>query len=257
MITVYPHNSDWEQIRQITGDDSWAPDNMRRYFERLERCTYLKAGLAEPAEARHGYSGWLATSKTNPSLALGDPQLLEVIATAAAQTFLDLLLREPGGVLEAVKMFFKDHRGFRNLLAALTDPKAAFVQTIVEALDPNDYRMTLERREGVYFVPLAIDAGARNGTRERILRAQEQFPENLRIWTDTLVTRIVWDGNRAAGVEYLEGQQIYRAAVGPERGRRGPGPAGQVRAARGHPGRRCVQHAPASHALGDRPQGRT
>ncbi len=232
MITVYPHNSDWEQIRQITGDDSWAPDNMRRYFERLERCTYLKAGLAEPAEARHGYSGWLATSKTNPSLALGDPQLLEVIATAAAQTFLDLLLREPGGVLEAVKMFFKDHRGFRNLLAALTDPKAAFVQTIVEALDPNDYRMTLERREGVYFVPLAIDAGARNGTRERILRAQEQFPENLRIWTDTLVTRIVWDGNRAAGVEYLEGQQIYRAAVGPERGRRGPGPAGQVRAAR-------------------------
>ena len=28
MITVYPHNSDWEQLRRITGDDSW----------RLERC---------------------------------------------------------------------------------------------------------------------------------------------------------------------------------------------------------------------------
>ena len=61
-------------------------------------------------------------------------------------------------------MFFKDHPGFKNILAALSDPKAAFVQTIVETLDPNDYRLTLEQREGVYFVPLAIDAGVRNGT---------------------------------------------------------------------------------------------
>jgi len=230
MITVYPHNSDWEQIRQLTRDDSWAPDNMRQYFERLERCTYLKPGLTEAAESRHGYSGWLATSKTDPGLAVGDPQLLEVIATAAAETFLDLLLKEPGGVLAAIKMFFKDHPSFRELLAALRDPKAAFVQTIVETLDPNDYRLTLERREGVYFVPLAIDAGARNGTRERILRAQEKFPENLKIWTDTLVTKILWDGTRSAGVEYLPGQQIYRAAVEPDRAARRPGPPAQVRA---------------------------
>jgi choline dehydrogenase len=54
MITVYPHNADWEGLRAITEDDSWAPDRMREYFERLERCDY--APHADPA-ARHGNSG--------------------------------------------------------------------------------------------------------------------------------------------------------------------------------------------------------
>src|SRR3984957_3980197 len=29
MITIYPQNSDWEHLRAVTGDDSWAPDLMR------------------------------------------------------------------------------------------------------------------------------------------------------------------------------------------------------------------------------------
>ncbi|KAF2136386.1 uncharacterized protein K452DRAFT_214705, partial [Aplosporella prunicola CBS 121167] len=40
LITVYPHESDWSTIQSITGDDSWAPDNMRKYYERLERSRY-------------------------------------------------------------------------------------------------------------------------------------------------------------------------------------------------------------------------
>src|SRR5579863_2310376 len=31
MITVYPHNSDWDHIAQLTGDESWASGNMRNY----------------------------------------------------------------------------------------------------------------------------------------------------------------------------------------------------------------------------------
>ena len=46
MITVYPHNSDWQNIADLTGDASWAPDKMRAYFEKLERCTYVKEGAA-------------------------------------------------------------------------------------------------------------------------------------------------------------------------------------------------------------------
>src|SRR5579883_2235492 len=41
MITVYPHNSDWDYIAKLTGDESWSSDNMRRYFEQLERCSYI------------------------------------------------------------------------------------------------------------------------------------------------------------------------------------------------------------------------
>lgn len=29
MITIYPHDSDWTYIQELTGDDSWSPTNMR------------------------------------------------------------------------------------------------------------------------------------------------------------------------------------------------------------------------------------
>jgi len=34
MMTVYPHNDDWRYLETLTGDSSWSPDNMRRYFQR-------------------------------------------------------------------------------------------------------------------------------------------------------------------------------------------------------------------------------
>src|SRR5262249_32319081 len=41
MITVTPHESDWEAIADATGDNSWRASNMRHYFELLERNHYL------------------------------------------------------------------------------------------------------------------------------------------------------------------------------------------------------------------------
>src|SRR5215467_10286504 len=41
MITVIPQDADWEYIAQITSDQTWNGDHMRRYFERLENCTYV------------------------------------------------------------------------------------------------------------------------------------------------------------------------------------------------------------------------
>ena len=40
MILVYPHNQDWDDIADLTGDPSWRAENMRRYFERLEDCRH-------------------------------------------------------------------------------------------------------------------------------------------------------------------------------------------------------------------------
>ena len=65
MITVYPHNEDWEYLRQLTGDDIWSADNMRKYFERLENCRY--APLV-PNEGRHGFHNWLSTSLLDTKL---------------------------------------------------------------------------------------------------------------------------------------------------------------------------------------------
>jgi choline dehydrogenase len=86
MITVYPHNSDWKHIAELTGDSSWEPDRMRSYFERLEKCGYRVAPSSGENPSRHGFSGWLATSLANPDVALTDIDLLGEITAAVFQT---------------------------------------------------------------------------------------------------------------------------------------------------------------------------
>ena len=68
MILVYPHNSDWDDIAELTGDPSWSAANMRRYFERLEDCRHrpiyrklTKFFGVNPS--RHGFAGWLAAER--------------------------------------------------------------------------------------------------------------------------------------------------------------------------------------------------
>src|SRR5205807_3151728 len=78
LITVYPHNSDWEKLASALGDPSWGPENMRTYFERMERCGYVPQPLTpEYNPSRHGFGGWLGTQLADPALAVGDSQLLK------------------------------------------------------------------------------------------------------------------------------------------------------------------------------------
>ena len=78
MITIYPYEDDWKYLQTLTGDDSWAPDNMRSYFEQLEKCEYLPNTVVG-----HGFGGWLKTSLTSLSLVVEDQKLLSLILSAA------------------------------------------------------------------------------------------------------------------------------------------------------------------------------
>ena len=40
MILVYPSNSDWDQIADLTGDPSWRSPAMWKYFQRIENCRH-------------------------------------------------------------------------------------------------------------------------------------------------------------------------------------------------------------------------
>jgi choline dehydrogenase len=84
MITVYPHHDDWRRLADLTGDASWSPENMRQYFERLEECRYVPQapGATRDPTTRHGLAGWLPVSMPDPTLALGDPQLLSILLKA-------------------------------------------------------------------------------------------------------------------------------------------------------------------------------
>lgn len=74
MITIYPSRSDWSYIANITGDSTWKPENMRLYFEKIEKCGYLPKGTSG-----HGFQlGWLDVNKPDPSILLNDTQLFSI-----------------------------------------------------------------------------------------------------------------------------------------------------------------------------------
>jgi choline dehydrogenase len=97
LITVYPHQDDWKRLETLTGDPSWSPENMRKYFERLEECRYVPR--PDPRQTtdpvtRHGFDGWLPVSMPDPTLALGDGQLLRILLKAFLIAF--VAAEQPG-----------------------------------------------------------------------------------------------------------------------------------------------------------------
>jgi choline dehydrogenase-like flavoprotein len=191
MILVYPHNADWDHIAELTGDASWSAANMRTYFERIEDCRHrpLRRWLAKLGlnPTRHGWHGWLPTEKAIPKAALQDRRLARVIHDSAREIFL-----EDGHQIDRVRWFFEGW------------------------LDPNDWRLVRDNAVGVRYLPLTTDRHARSGTRERVLEVARRHPDRLRIVMNALATRIILDEDRRAqGVEFLQGERLYRAHTSP------------------------------------------
>jgi choline dehydrogenase len=180
LILIYPHNSDWDHIAAITGDPSWGSANMRRYFERLERCEYVSPSNTE---SRHGFKGWLPTNVADPALVLQDRSLKTLVAAAADES-----------------------------VDTLGHPLSRIVPRLQAKFDPNDWRLVEKSAEGICVVPLSTEHGRRAGTREFIRRVQSACPDRLVVRTHALATRVLLDeGHRASGVEYLVGESLYRA----------------------------------------------
>lgn len=209
MILAYPSNSDWDAIAELTGDESWCAKNRRRYFQRIERCRYRKLQrllhwLLRWNPSRHGFGGWLATGAADPSLIEEDPELQKVVIDSA------------------LKVFFGS--GLRRLLHR-------FVILFLTAMDPNDWRYVRKDAEGVRLTPLTVGSGRRWTTRELLLETRRRHPDKLTIRLGALATRVLFDDDlRAVGVEYLEGEHLYRAD--PLHRDDQPGTLRQVRAAR-------------------------
>jgi choline dehydrogenase len=256
LITVYPHNSDWEGLSQIArtydpADRSWEPDRMRRLFERIERCNYLPKPAAGDGPARHGFGGWLATDVItdllDPATLLANPdlELFQVVLGAVHATLwdVDLDLEDPsafGRLLDRIEGALAEAPKLREIfsLRGLLDDKAALkahIRGVVNAFfDPNQYQVTLDRREGVFLVPISVsgDLRKRVGARDRILQAKARAPGNLTIWCNTFVTRVVFEGKRAVGIEYVQGPRYYDAAWEPAGGRHRSEKREQVRVRR-------------------------
>jgi choline dehydrogenase len=181
LFEVYPSNSDWEYIAQLTGDPSWSPENMRKYFERLEQCRYVeRPSPLYNNPTRHGFDGWL-TSELADLKAFAQDSNLQRILTEVAR---EVNPEDPKRLLEA---FFRGK------------------------LDPNDWRNNLRNKDGLYNIPQFMRNGRRRGSRDLIKETAAALPNNLIVQTHALVTRVLFDGTTAIGVEYLEGSHLYRA----------------------------------------------
>jgi choline dehydrogenase-like flavoprotein len=192
MITVYPHNADWDGIAELTGDPSWRAAPMRTYFERLESChhrfiTYRwlnKLGINLP---RHGFDGWLQTEKVLPKSALRDRGLVGVL-----------------------------HDSLKTAFKACAPKIDRDVWTLLGQADPNDWRLVRRNATGICYTPLATRGHQRMGSRERVLETARKHPDRLKVVLNALATKVLFDGNnRAVGVEYLQGERLYRAAATP------------------------------------------
>jgi choline dehydrogenase len=187
MITVVPHDSDWDDIARRTNDETWHADYMWRYWQRVERCQYRTASQhGERDPGGHGFKGWLGTSTVNPAVALGDVNVTTTIITS---------LFRAGYRLGGLGTFFR--RLFHRL----------FIGD-----DPNDERNKAAVEGVTLTIPLATTNGKRNGTREFIRSVQEKYPDRLVVQMNNLATRVILDGDRrAVGVECREGKNLYRA----------------------------------------------
>ncbi|MBX3669954.1 MAG: GMC family oxidoreductase [Rhodocyclaceae bacterium] len=179
MILVYPNNSDWDHIAQLTGDASWSAESMHKYFARMERCQYVSPG---DEASGHGYTGWLPTDVADPQLMRQDSAVAKMVAATALES------------------------------AATPGAAARFIGKLGAHLDPNDWRLVQKPLGGIYMTPLTTQNGRRRGSREYLRAVRDACPGKLVIRTHTLVTRILLDENkRASAVECLAGRHLYRA----------------------------------------------
>ena len=189
MILVYPHNADWNQLADLTGDASWRAEKMRGYFERLEHCDHRpdERTLSHLGRnpSRHGWDGWLHTEKAFPSAAIRNKDLRTTIIESAR------------AVLSSPEFAVTDE-----------DRKAR----LDSDLDPNDWRVVSDAAIGLRYTPLTTRNHQRVGTRERVLDVSRQHPDRLKIQLNALATRVLFDEeNRAIGVEFQSGNRLYGA----------------------------------------------
>ncbi|KAF7555062.1 hypothetical protein G7Z17_g2430 [Cylindrodendrum hubeiense] len=184
LIAVYPHQSDFEYIASLTGDDSWSAENMRKYFVKAEENRYLSAGIDG-----HGYEGWLSTETAPLTIPLGDAQLLSLLSGGA------VALTEVTG----------SNITMDGLIAG----------------DANSDTLARDTEPGYYQIPLSSREASRIGPRELILSVRDATYDNgtkkypLEVRTNSYVTKINFDDStppRATGVEFLDGKHLYKAS---------------------------------------------
>ncbi|ETN36199.1 uncharacterized protein HMPREF1541_08476 [Cyphellophora europaea CBS 101466] len=175
-IVVVPPDRDWDQIANITGDDSWSASHMRSYYEAIEDNLHVQEGVPG-----HGFGGYLGVDVTHADVIAKDPQRIANARGTAAG-------------------FGKDER------SVSTDWDTVVLNDI-NALAPSR-----DTDEDLYQMPFKVDKAGRRSSAATRLNEAFNGGHPVTVKFNSLASRILLDNDlRATGVEYLEGEQLYRA----------------------------------------------
>lgn len=187
LVNVYPYKNDFQYIADLTGDQSWAPDNMRKYFVKMENIGYAQGALDLVG---HGHTGWLGDDVAPIDLAL-DLQLTSLVSGAAFAL---------GNLTNTVI----------NLATFL-------------AGDANANTASRDSTPALYQIPIASKNRKRNGSRDFIVQVRDakdllgnkRYPLDVKL--NTHVTKVTFSNSttgtpKATGVQFLTGRYLYRAS---------------------------------------------
>ncbi|OHW97435.1 GMC oxidoreductase [Colletotrichum incanum] len=202
LLAIYPHKRDWNYIKELTGDESWDAENMRKYFIKIE-----KNQAPFPSDLlAHGYSGWLKTALTPLTLIAQDLKLLSVIlgGSVAAGIEVDGLLTKVNKLVTGLPVL---GGLLKNLLLH----------------DVNNGSPDRDSTPMLTQIPLSMGAPEykRSSPRDLVYSiATAKNPDGskkykLDIALNTLVTKVQFNTSgekpQATGVEYLFGESLYKA----------------------------------------------
>ncbi|CAN9080149.1 unnamed protein product [Alternaria alternata] len=183
-LTVLPANSDWDYIKNLTGDDSWNATHMGELFIKLEKNQYRPRGTPG-----HGFDGYLETILGNGTVFLSSPQATAVLKAMAAEAG-----QNPEDLEEILNI----------------DPN--------QVLNPDRDQIT-----GLTGLPQHANATwARYSSRNRVLdtlravdeKGNKKYPLEVRL--NSYATKVLFDkpqeGSlpRAIGVQYLQGKSAFQ-----------------------------------------------
>lgn len=187
LVTVRPFDSDWDAVADLTGDTSWNGSTFQRLFEKIEHCNYLPNSVVG-----HGFTGWFWTELTSLLTAVQDLKVVSIIVSAGSALGMNLVGIAVGTITGLAEILLKD------------------INAPGSTITP-----------GPYQIPLSMKNSERAGARNWILEVANAVDDNgdrmyhLDIKLHTLVTKIQFDttGDEplATGVEYYEGEALYRA----------------------------------------------
>ncbi|KAI5859808.1 GMC oxidoreductase [Durotheca rogersii] len=183
-----PSDDNWDYIANITGDPSWGASEMRKIYEEIENCHYLKNGTAG-----HGFTGWLDSNQDDGSWltnATDGNALLRVLADAS-------------GSLNNT-----------NSSTVTNDELRALVERDINGPEADRDQLT-----GIFGLATHTDAtGQRFSSANYIKAALREDPGlPLTVLLDAFLTRIEFDQLQESeppavmAIRYVTGASAYRA----------------------------------------------